>query len=140
MITAIATNIIVDILEPDPAFGPNSKEALKKCLREGIVVACEIVWAEVLVAYEQSSSEVVGALQKMGIQFSPIDLNSCQLAALCWSRYLRSRRKKRTRIAADFLIGGHAIARSDRLLTRDTDFYKRYFRGLTVITPHPARI
>ena len=35
--------------EPDPLYGPASKEALKKCLREGRIVACEVAWAEVAV-------------------------------------------------------------------------------------------
>ena len=50
MITAVDTNILIDILEPDPVHGLRSKEALKKCLREGAVVACDVVWAEVPVA------------------------------------------------------------------------------------------
>ena len=50
MITAVDTNILIDILEPDPVHGLRSKEALKKCLREGAVIACDVVWAEVPVA------------------------------------------------------------------------------------------
>ena len=51
MISAVDTNILIDILEPDPTYGPASKEALKRSLLEGSVVACEVVWAEVAVAY-----------------------------------------------------------------------------------------
>lgn len=51
MITAVDNIILVDILEPDPLYGPASKEALKKCLREGRIVACEVVWAEAAVVY-----------------------------------------------------------------------------------------
>lgn len=45
MITAVDTNIL--IVESDPIYGPASKEALKKCLKGGTIVACEVVWAEV---------------------------------------------------------------------------------------------
>jgi hypothetical protein len=37
MITAIDTNILIDILEPDLIFGPASRERLKCCLEKGVV-------------------------------------------------------------------------------------------------------
>jgi hypothetical protein len=43
MITAVDTNILIDILDPDPQYGPASKEALQHCLHEGSIVACEMV-------------------------------------------------------------------------------------------------
>ncbi len=41
----------------------------------------------------------------------------------------------RDRIAADFLIGAHAILQCDRLVTRDRGFYRDYFSGLKVLDP-----
>ena len=46
MITAVDTNVLIDVLDPDPTFGVRSAEALRKCIAEGRVIACEIVWAE----------------------------------------------------------------------------------------------
>jgi hypothetical protein len=34
--------ILIDILEPDPVFGQASKQALRRCLQEGSVIACEV--------------------------------------------------------------------------------------------------
>ena len=141
MITAVDTNILIDILEPDPVFGLSSKEALKRCLKDGAVVACEVVWAEVAVAYAEAEEVLVDALKQMGIQFSPIDLEAALMAARCWAEYLRqgskqgSKRGRKRRIAADFLIGGHALIQCDRLLTRDKGFYRKYFKNLEVINP-----
>ncbi len=55
-----------------------------------------------------------------------------ELAA--WRKY-RKRRKIRLRILPDFLIGAHAAACADRLLTRDSKFHKTFFASLSVIDP-----
>ena len=137
MVTAVDTNILIDILEPDPVYGLTSKEALKKCLREGAVVACEVVWAEVAVAYAEAHEALANTLEQMGIQFSAINREAALMAAKCWAEYLK-RGGERKRIAADFLIGGHALVQCERLLTRDRGFYRTYFRGLKVISPQEA--
>ncbi len=137
MITAVDTNILIDIFEPDPVFGLSSKEALKLCFQEGVVIACEVVWAEVAVAYAGVQEVLVNTLEQMGIQFSPISLEAALMAAKCWAEYLAQKPKKdkKKRIAADFLIGGHALVQCDRLLTRDKGFYRKYFKGLKVLSP-----
>jgi len=38
-------------------------------------------------------------------------------------------------VAADFLIGAHALRQADRLLTRDHGFYRTCFNGLRVLDP-----
>lgn len=134
MITAVDTNILIDILEPDPVHGLRSKEALKKCLREGAVVACDVVWAEVATAYGNNQSDLVEALQVMRIGFSAMSMESALGAARSWHNY-RRRGGRRDRIAADFLIGGHAAAQAERLLTRDLGFYRKNFTGFAVVSP-----
>ncbi|MFO7462301.1 MAG: type II toxin-antitoxin system VapC family toxin [Desulfatiglandales bacterium] len=134
MITAVDTNILIDILEPDPAFGPLSKAALKRCLLEGSVVACEVVWAEVAVAYGHAVEAAVEAMGRMGIQYTEMAVEATIEAARCWYDYLKKGGDRR-RIAADFLIGGHGFKQADRLLTRDKGFYRSCFKKLNVETP-----
>lgn len=134
MITAVDTNILVDILEPDPIHGPGSMETLKRCLREGVIVACDVVWAEVAAVYHQQAEEVIGDLKRIGISFSPMSEEAALEAARCWQAF-RKKGGGRDRIVADFLIGGHARIQCDRLLTRDRGFYRGYFKTLPIIHP-----
>ena len=134
MITAVDTNIIIDILEPDPEFGPASRAALKSCFQDGSIIACEVVWAEVATAYGSKIKEVVDVMNRIGIEYSAMTLEATLEAANRWSIF-RKKNKVQDRIVADFLVGGHAIALSDRLLTRDRGFYRDYFKPLKIKTP-----
>jgi len=134
MITAVDTSILIDILEPDPVYGPTSKDSLKRCLREGSILACEVVWAEVVTAYSHDHENAVEALRQIGIEYSAMSLEAALKAATCWAAH-RERGGMRNRIVADFLIGGHALVQCDRLLTRDRGFYRGYFTSLRVVSP-----
>lgn len=136
MITAVDTNILIDFLEPDPVYGTASLAALKRCLLEGSVVACEVVWAEVAVAYGHAVKKVVEALHDIGIEYSGMGLESALEASKCWYDYLKKGKGAgRDRIAADFLIGGHALKQCERLLTRDRGFYRTCFKNLRIESP-----
>ena len=134
MITAVDTNILIDVLEPDPVFGPASRDALKRCRKEGAIVACEVVWAEVASSNQIPLQDLVAALERIGLEYSPIEKESAVEAARSWRMY-RGTMLGRDRITADFLIGAHAARQCDRLLTRDRGFYREYFSGLRVIEP-----
>lgn len=134
MITAIDTNILVDILEPDPVFGPLSKKMLSKCINEGSIVACDVVWSEIATVYYKNFNKLLESLKSINLEYSPLNKDSSLKAAEYWHKY-RTKGGKRERIVADFLIGGHALIQADRLLTRDRGFYRKYFKGLAVIDP-----
>jgi predicted nucleic acid-binding protein len=57
VITAVDSSIIIDFLEPDPDHGASSREALQRCLREGSMIACDVVWAEVATAFGHARLE-----------------------------------------------------------------------------------
>ncbi len=137
MITAVDTNVLLDVFGADPKFGPASSEALRRCLREGALVVSDVVWAETATVFGDDA-RFRDAMEKMAAAFSPMTEEAAMKAAKAWRRY-RSGGGPRSRIAADFLIGAHALVAADCLRTRDQGFYRRYFAGLRVIVPGAGR-
>ena len=135
MITAIDTNILIDVFTADPAFGEHSKAMLRTCIQEGAVIACDVVWTETATVFESTSS-CLSAMDQLGIEFSALNCESSMQAAEAWRHY-RQLGGKRDRIVADFLIGAHALIQCDRLLTRDRGFYRPYFKNLVILNPLP---
>ena len=133
MITAVDTNVLLDILMADPRFGPPSQEGLRQAGLTGDLVACEVVWAEVAATFS-TVTDVDRAMSGLSIRFVPLDAAAADDAGRAWRSYLRNG-GKRTRILADFLVAAHATTKADRLLTRDRGFHRNHFAGLTVLDP-----
>lgn len=136
MITAIDTSVLLDVFTADRTFGQKSKAALRLCLREGQVVACEVVMAEVAAAFS-GAAEARAALTDLGIGFDPIGVEAALLAGDVFRTY-RARGGYRERVIADFLVGAHAQTNAARLLTRDRGFHRTYFAGLEIVDPAAA--
>ena len=137
MITAVDSNVLLDVLGPDPTFGPPSAHALRTVLREGQLLACEVVWAEVAGAFA-SAAAAESALTLLDLEFSALTLEAALEAGLAWKAF-RKQGGQRTRVAADFLIGAHALCQADRLLTRDRGFYRSCFKRLKIVDPTSVR-
>src|SRR5207245_8058363 len=115
------------------AFFEVSSAALRQARLDGTVVACDIVWAEV-VAGARDADVGVFALQRLGIEYRPVTDAAAAAAGAAWRGY-RRRGGPRERVVADFLIGAHALHSADRLLTRDRGFYRAYFGALALLDP-----
>jgi predicted nucleic acid-binding protein len=137
VITAIDTNVLLDVFGADPKFASASADALRRCLREGGLVASEVVWAETATVFNDTG-RFREAMNKLAASFSPMTEEAAIKAAQGWRKY-RASGGLRNRSAADFLIGAHALVTADRLLTRDRGFYRRYFAGLRVLDPTAMR-
>ena len=133
MITAVDSSVLLDFLNHDPRFGTASRDALRSAAGEGRLLACDVVWAEVA-GWFPSISACRDTLADLEIEFSAIQSEAAFEAGIAWKAY-RQRGGGRTRVAADFLIGAHALSQADRLLTRDRGFYRSCFKRLTIVDP-----
>ena len=137
MITAVDTSVLIDVFRDDPEYGRASSDALRRCIREGRLVVCDIVWSE-LAGLFPTRTMLEKQMDALGIAFLPVERDAASLAGELWRQY-RSRAGGRKRIIADFLIAAHAKVQSDRLLTRDRGFCRDYFSGLNIMDPSGAR-
>lgn len=136
MITAVDTNVLLDVFLADATFGTASRRALRSAIETGALIASEVVWAET-VAWFPSEDRAAQALDRLRVRLVPSDLASATAAGQAWRAYRRAG-GRRTRIVSDLLVGAHARVHADRLLTRDRDFYGPRFRGLTILDPTAA--
>ncbi len=133
MITAVDTSVLLDVFGADAAHGPASRDALRRCLREGGLVACDVVWAEVTAAFPEPAA-AADAMARLGVLFSPTTALAAAAAGAAWREY-RQHGGTRERLIADFVIAAHAETQADRLLTRDRGCYRNAFTGLSIIDP-----
>ena len=107
MITAVDTNVLIDVLAGDPQFGPASAAEMRRCMRQGSLIACEVVWTEAAVSFDEAQ-DFRDAIRILGVTFSPMSEEAALAASSRWRLYRRSG-GARNRVVADFMIGAHAL-------------------------------
>ncbi len=157
MITAVDTNIVLDVLIPGQAFGESSKRLLDHHLSVGKLIFCEVVYAE-LAAYFPSGKQLKQFLTDTSIELIYSNEKSLSTAGTRWAEYTRRGRgnrftcgncghafavtcprckmalTRRLHVLADFIVGAHALVQADCILSRDMGVSKTYFSDLTVVS------
>jgi predicted nucleic acid-binding protein len=132
MITAVDTSALLSIFAGEPD-GPAWLSLLMAARREGPLVICETVAAEVAPEFE--SVQALGeALRKLGVRLEPSSLASAHLAGQVFLAY-RKQGGPREHLVPDFLIAAHAQVQADQLAADDRGYLRRYFPGLRVTRP-----
>lgn len=157
MRTALDTNVLLDLLAGDGPAIRAARTAITEALQVGSVAISPVVCAE-LAANFADQNEFYRFLADFHIQRDDFSMDALLQAAASWRRYARGRGQSvqcprcgtteevhcrgcgfalswRQHILTDFLVGGHAAAQADQLLTRDRGYYRRYFPDLKVVTP-----
>jgi uncharacterized protein with PIN domain len=153
--TVVDTNALLAILYDD-RHTDASEQALRRAYREGKLATTPVVYAELAAdGHFESASEVDEFLADFSIQLEEASRTALFRAGAAFRRYT-SRRPDgfqcptcgneqgvvcdacgadlapRQHVAADFLIGGHAVVDADSLISFDGGFYGTYFPSLTV--------
>lgn len=133
MITAVDTNILLDVFLPDERFAAESAKLLKLAYDEGALIICDIVYAELVPQFKDRKG-LDDTLAAINVSLSSVDADIAFLAGEKWGLYREKSRGKRKRIITDFLIGAHSIIKAERFLTRDRGFYKSHFPELKILS------
>jgi predicted nucleic acid-binding protein len=132
MVTAVDSSVLLDVVTDDAQWADASEAALRQASREGSLVICECVLAEITPAL--GADNVAEFLDDWNIRFIPSSAASATLAGKLFGTHL-ARGGKGGRVVPDFLIGAHAQLHAERLLARDRGYLRDYFKKLTVWQP-----
>lgn len=155
MITSVDTNALLALLYDDD-YSDASEAALRTAYQDGKVVLPSIAYAELAAdGHFDTQAELDQFLEDFSIQCVNPSLEALFHAGQQFQRYTDRRPDglqcptcgtkqtvrceecdenlaPRQHITADFVIGGHAVADADALISFDSAFYQTYFSSLPV--------
>lgn len=132
MITSIDSSVLWTIFNDEPDAEAWSRKLIEAS-REGELVLCEVVLAEIAPVFD-SAKQVVDTLERLGIRFDPINPNAAFEAGQIFKKY-RQEGGPRRNLIPDFLIGAHAFHQCNRLAAVDRGYLRRYFPNLNLLAP-----
>jgi predicted nucleic acid-binding protein len=155
LITAVDTNILLDILIPDQTFQKESLLKLETASSKGKIIICEIVFTE-LASQFANIRDLNNFLNHTCIEVIISNKETFFSASRIWRDYCSKYKKEKfcpecgikinircpkcskefnrpRRILNDFIIASHAKSFADVFLTRDLGFYRKYFSDLKIL-------
>jgi predicted nucleic acid-binding protein len=137
MMTAVDTNVIVALWDPDALLSGAANVALDAAIGRGRLVICGPVFAELMALPRRNEPFLDGFLLDTSISVDwELDESIWRAAGRAFQGYASRRRRNQTagprRILADFVIGAHALERKCRFLTLDEGLYRAAFPRLEI--------
>lgn len=134
MITAIDSNILIDVIGSPSRFTDPAIQALDKARQEGALVVSPIVAAEIA-GHFSSATQQEKCLREMGLRMVDFTMEDTHLAGQAYIAYRSRSKDPKPRMLADFMVGAHAVRHADHLMTRDRGYYRTYFPKLAIVEP-----
>jgi predicted nucleic acid-binding protein len=133
MITAVDTNVLIDVLSGTTEQLADASGAIQKLGLQGELVIPAICYAE-LAGRFSDRAKLDDFVDLVGATVLLLDQDAAFLAGRFFRSYLQ-RGGPRERILADFLIAAQAQLGADRILTKDKRFYGMTFPKLKAVSP-----
>lgn len=135
--TAIDSNVLIGLWNPDDAFNHEAQRALDLAAERGQLVMAAPVFVELRAMPDRDEASIEAFLKRTGITVDwKLEERIWREAARANHEYVARRRKNfklPRRIAADFVIGAHAAVRGYPLLTFDRRTFRSAFPNLALV-------
>ena len=132
MRTAIDSSVLLAIFNDEPG-GKSWLDVLMQARREGPLVICDVVYAEIAAAF-LTEADLQEAVRKLGATFDGLSPAASWRAGMTFRSY-RDAGGPREQLIPDFLVAAHALAHADRLAAVDRGYLRQYFDDLSLLQP-----